>query len=253
MLMAGSSNHTRDLRAGARTIAILFLAFLIVSPLALAQSKRGGGQARRSSPGTGDPEEHLVPWQFLDKGGPLIKGVLVLYWLPASQDEIERSPLRNSRVLVEDLNRCLGLEVILPDDAAMIDKLGAKGKLPAAFLVDSRGEVVRRIESSRGSLRAAAVEQMVTDELAARDEAMYARITEARKRSSNGDKEGAIDLYRKLWDERCLFPLAGTQAQRALKDLGVVVVEPPAPKPVVPTLPVAPPTTTAPPDHPAGH
>jgi hypothetical protein len=254
MLMARPSNQKTDVRADARAIAILFLAFLIVSPLALAQSRRGGEQqSRRSGPGTGDPDEHLVPWQFLDKGGPLVKGVLVLYWLPASVDEIKHSPLRSSRVLLRDLDRCLGLEVILPDDAAMIDKLGAKGKLPAAYLLDSRGEILRRIESPRGGLRAAAVEQMVTDELAARDEAMYARITEARRRSGNGDKDGAIDLYRKLWDERCLYPFAGTEAQRALKDLGVVVVEPAAAKPVVPAPPVAPPTKTVPPGHPARH
>jgi len=81
---------------------------------------------------------------------------------------------------------------------------------------------------------------------------MYTRMTEARKRAAGGDKAGAIELYQKLWDERCFFPLAGEQAQHALKDLGVIVVEPPSTFALDPNL--APPkTTTAPAKRPDGH
>jgi hypothetical protein len=247
MFMAESTKS----KTGARTVAsaAVLLAFLIMVPSAFAQSGYGG---RRSGPGTGDTLLRLVPWRFLTKGGPLATGPLVLYWLPASSKEIEDSPLQTSKVLLQDADLCLGFEIVDSDDAAMIAKLGAAGKLPAALLVDAQGNVIRRVEGIRGKLSVVSVEKMVSDELHARGETMYTRMTEARKRAAGGDKEGAIDLYRKLWDERCFFPLAGEEAQHALKALGIIVVEPPPQIAIDPNL--APPkTSTAPTKHPEGH
>jgi hypothetical protein len=210
---------------------------MIVAVPAFAQSGRV-----RSGPGTGDPYEYLVPWRFLTKGGPLLHESLVLYWLPASAQEAEQSPLLNSRELLQAADLCIGFEIVVPEDSSIIAKLGESGKLPAAVLVNDQGNVIRRVEGIRGRLTAPPVEKMVRDELSARGDTMYARMTEAKKRAAAGDREGAIDLYKKLWDERCLFPLAGTEAQHALKTLGVTVVEPPPVKMIDPNL--APPATT---------
>jgi hypothetical protein len=217
-----------------RTTTLSLLFFLIVVPL-LAQAPAGGRGGRRSGPGTGEPFE-FVPWHYLGKGNPLVPVPLALYWLPASPDEVEQSPLQTSKVLFEDTALCLQFEIVLPDDEATINKFNAAGKLPSVLLVDAQGNVVRRVEGSRGKLNVASVERMVGDELNVRGGAMYARITEAKKRVASGDKEGAIDLYRKVWDERCLFPLIGGEAQHALKDLGVTVVEPPPQIPIDPNL-----------------
>jgi len=195
----------------------------------------------RSGPGTGDPYESLVPWHFLEKGGALINAPLVLYWLPAS-NELERSPLLSSAELVRDTDRCLGFEIVLPEDAATIARFGETGKLPAVLLSDAKGTVLRRVEHASGRVELAAVEKMVRAELNARDEAMYTTMIEARKRAASGDKQGAIDLYKKLWDDRCLFPLAGTEAKSALKNLGVIVVEPPPQIAVDPNLTIMPKT-----------
>ncbi len=228
-----------------RLKTVLFL--LLLAPAALPQSR-----GVRSGPGTGDPYERLVPWRFLEKGAPLVDAPLVLYWLPASAQETESSPLLNSKELVLATDRCLSFAIILPEDAGAIAKFGETGKLPAALLADAKGTVIRRVEGSHGRLTMPPIEKMVRDELNARGETMYARITEAKKRMSNGDKEGAIDLYKKLWDERCLFPVAGREAQHALKDLGVIVVEPPPQFPIDPNLPI-PATTTSKPKPPDGH
>jgi len=231
----------------ATAASAVLLSMMIVLP-SLAQSRRGA----RSGPGTGDPYEHLVPWRFLNKGGPLLHEPLTLYWLPASAQEAEQSPLLSSRELLQAADLCIGFEIIEPEDAATIAKLGESGKLPAAVLVNDQGNVIRRVEGTRGRLTAPPVEKIVRDELSARGETMYARMTEARKRAAAGDKQGAIDLYKKLWDDRCLFPLAGTEAQHALKTLGVTVVEPPPVKMVDPNL--APPATkNAKPKTPDGH
>ncbi|MEA2339889.1 MAG: hypothetical protein QOE82_3896 [Thermoanaerobaculia bacterium] len=213
------------------------LVLLFVAIAAFPQSRREGV---RSGPGTGDPYESLVPWHFLEKGGALVNAPLVLYWLPATSQETERSPLLTSPELVRATDRCLGFEIVLPEDAKTIERFSETGKLPAALLADAKGTVIRRVEGSRGRVEAPAVEKMVRDELSARGESMYATMSEARKRVKSGDMQGAIDLYTKLWNDRCLFPLAGTEAQHALKELGVIVVEPPAQIAVDPNLTVKP-------------
>lgn len=197
------------------------------------------GQRSRSAPGTGNPEERLVPWRFLEKGAVIEKAPVVLYWLPASLEETKRSALLTSRVLFEDALRCVSLLVVLPEDSATIEKLGATGKLPMAAVTDAEGKVTRMVPNVRGVLRPAAVEQAMTDELSAHDEGMYRDMTEAR---TSGDKNRSIALYRKVWDERCLFPIAGNDAQRALKGLGVIVVDTPVPPPPDPNLKVTKPT-----------
>jgi hypothetical protein len=214
------------------------IAFSLLIPLhAFAQSGREGV---RSGPGTGDPYESLVPWHFLEKGGALVDAPLVLYWLPASAKETEHSPLLISPELVRDADRCLSFEIVPPEDRVTIEKFGETGKLPAAVLADAKGIVLRRVEGAGGRLAAASVEKMVREELGSRGEAMYASVIEAKKRVVSGDKQGAIDLYRKLWDARGLFPAAGTEAQQSLKSLGVIVVEPPAHIAVDPNLTIAP-------------
>jgi hypothetical protein len=176
-------------------------------------------QSRRGAPGTGNPDEHLVPWRFLEKDALLEKSPVTLYWLPASLDESKRSRLMTSRVLLENSTRCVAFEIVLPENVATIEKLGATGKGPTAVVTDAQGNVVRSVSAAS----AVAVEKLLEDALAARDEAMYRQMTEADRAASAGQKDVAIGLYKKVWDDRCLFPVAGSDAQRALKKLGVVV------------------------------
>ena len=193
-------------------------------------------QSARGGPGTGKPDDDLVPWKFVEKGAAIEKASLTLYWLPASQKETEHSELLTSRALLADSLRCVSFQLVLPENAPTIALLGATGKPPAALLVNSQAIVIRRIDNVRGALPSASVERMVSDELAARDEAMYHEMSEARKHASAGEKDAAIDLYKTVWNDRCFFPLAGTEAQRALKALGVEVHEVPAPIAVDPQL-----------------
>lgn len=222
---------------------------MLVLALPVAAQKRGGGQGQRGRPGvgTGNPDQELPPWLYVESGTtPPITSPLVLYWLPATPEEIARSPLLGSRALLEDSGSCLALEVIVPPNQPMVDKLGVAGKLPVVVLVDRQGHVVRRVDNAGGVLRLPAVEQMVRAELDARNEAMYRDITEAKRLAGAGDTQGAINLYRRIWDDRCLYPLAGKQAQSALHALGVVVVDVPVPPPVDPSL-ATPSLATSPP------
>ena len=200
------------------------LAILVLAPHLFAQ--------RRGGPGTGNPDEHRVPWKFLEKDALVDKTPVTLYWLPASLDEVNHSRLMTSRALLENSTRCVGLEIVLPENVATIEKLGATGKGPSAVVADAQGNVIRRISAARTE----AVEQLLVDELAARDEAMYRQMTEANRAATAGDKDRAITLYKRIWDDRCLYPIAGNDAQRALKQLGVIVQEQAEAKPPDPYL-----------------
>lgn len=210
-------------------LAITLLVFIPRPVAAGGEGQRGGG-AGRSRPGSGDSTMHFVPWRYLEAGVVLEKAPLTLYWLPASRDEITRSELQSSRKLAAAASQCIAMEVVLPEDAATTEKLGATGKRPEALLVDSEGKVVRRTENVKGTLKPAAVEQMLEEELSARDAAVYAQFSEAKKDGAAGQKDAAVDLFKKVWEQRCMFPAAAGEAQRALKALGVIVSDaPPAP------------------------
>jgi hypothetical protein len=223
------------------TRAVLRLSLvLLIAAHVYAQGRPGG-------PGTGKPDDHLVPWKFVETGAAVEKGSLTLYWIPSSQKEMEQSELLSSRLLLEDTLRCVAARIVLPENTATIELLGATGTLPTALLVDSQGTVIRHIVNARAVLPPASVEQMVKAELAARDEAMYHQMSDARKRAAAGDKDGAITLYKTVWNDRCFFPMAGTEAQRALKTLGVEVHDVPAPSAVDPQLKKPAPKPPAPP------
>jgi len=179
-------------------------------------------------PGTGNPDVQLVPWKFLTKGADLVKGPFEVYWLPASMKEVEHSPLFNSTVLLEDSARCVDFQIVTPDDAVNIARLA---RPPAALILNSDGRVVRQISGTRPK----AVEAMVTAEIALREDQVVRDLARARK-------EKSVELYKKIWDDRCLYPLIGVEAQRGLKELGVIVSEPPSTLTPDPNLKVTKPT-----------
>ncbi len=207
-----------------RVVALLFL--LLTVSLA-AQSRRPEARPR-SGPGSGDPDEPVAPWRFVEKDELVITTPFALFWFPATNQEMDRSPLLASTALTEDAGRCVSLMAVVPPNDTIVTKLGVTAKLPAAVLVDRSGKVIRRLDPAGGVFKPAAVEQLVAQELDARDEGMLHDITAARKKAGAGEKDAAITLYRKIWDDRCLFPLAGQEAQGALKALGVTVEEPPS-------------------------
>jgi len=197
-------------------------AFLLLVATAAAHAQRSP-----YAPGTGDPTERAVPWKFIEQGSAAPKTPVVVYWLPATDKETNESPLLTSRVLFDGASRCVSFVIVQPKDAATIARLGAVGKQPTAVLTDGTGKVTRSVANVHGVLPPVAVEHAVRDELNGRDEAMYRDMTEGRRLAAT-DKSAAIALYRKVWDDRCLYPMAGTEAQHALKGLGVTVVEPPS-------------------------
>jgi hypothetical protein len=197
------------------------LVVLALAPLALAQ------EGRRSGPGTGNPDIQLVPWKFVQGDTLVHDAPVTLYWIPGSTDESQRSPMLDSKPFLAAATRCVGFEIVMPDRTAMIQKLGLTGKIPAAAIVDREGKIVRTVEANDHSLSTLKVEKMLDEELATHDQTMYRQIMAASQAAAGGRNKEAIDLYTKIWDDRCLYPTAAAEARRGLKDLGVTVTETP--------------------------
>jgi hypothetical protein len=164
----------------------------------------------------------FVPWKVLNHDDAPLKGELVLNWVPATRDEIRHSPLITSRSLALYASQCVAMQIIRPDDSDTIARLGAE-ELPAAVLVDRDGTVVARVKSEAGSLRTAEVEKMVRDALTSRDRELDQVLDSARTKADAGERDAAVDLYRRVCAQRCLFPRKARDAERALSKLGVAV------------------------------
>ncbi|HEX7192015.1 MAG TPA: hypothetical protein VF381_10645, partial [Thermoanaerobaculia bacterium] len=153
-------------------------------------------------------------------GDAPLKGELVLNWIPATREEIRHSPLITSRSLALSASQCVAMQIIRPDDDETIAKLGAE-ELPAAVLVDGSGTVVARVKSEAGALHTPDVEKMVRDALASRDVELDHVLDSARTKADAGERDAAVDLYRRVCALRCLFPRKARDAERALSKLGV--------------------------------
>lgn len=192
-------------RVGAAALSALAMAALVAAQIQSA-----------NAPAT------FVPWKVLNLGDAPAKGELVLNWIPATRDEIRHSPLITSRSLALSASQCVAMQIVRPEDSETIEKLGAD-ELPAAILVDGDGKVVARVKSEAGALRTQDVEKMVRDALANRDIELDHVLDSAKTKADAGEREAAVDLYRRVCAMRCLFPRKARDAERALSKLGVAV------------------------------
>ena len=226
------------------TSRLLAVLLLLVSLPLFAQPNNRGRNGQRIGPGSIDEINPNVAWKFLQQDTLLHEKAITVYWLPASQKEAEKSPLLTAKSLLDATTRCVDFEIVLPERAAPIAKLFPSGPPPAGLMVDREGKVIRTVASAKE------IEKMVSAELDARDEAMLHTMTEADAQARAGNNAQAIELYKKIWDDRCLFTLAGSEAQRSLKRLGVTVAEPATKSPQPPPPPVK--IETKPPGHAPG-
>ena len=176
----------------------------------------------RSSFGDSRPDAYVVPWKVLMAGQAPLEAPLVVNWFPSSAEEAKGSDLISSRMLTMAATRCVGMQIVRAEDVATIAQWEVAGKLPVVLLV-ADGKVVGRVDSEKGRLRSSAVENMLNHELYTRSSALDAQLDAAKKKAEAGDKEGAVADYQKVWEQRCVAPSQGRQAQKALKKLGVVV------------------------------
>ena len=201
-----------------RLLSLLLVFFFSVSPVfATCGGGGGGGVGGMSSGGT--ERVYYVPWRVRDPKDPAALG-LVLYWFPASVEEVKKSSLRESRVLSLYAAQCVSME-IADYSVAVNQKLVGDSKPPVAVLASADGTVVAKAENKDGALKVEQVEKLVAAEVNKREEALDASLRDGKEKAKAGDNDTAIKLFRTVLEQKCMFPKKAKDAVKELKKLGV--------------------------------
>ena len=180
----------------------------------------GGGTGGMSSGSMPSEQVYRVPWRVSQPGDPPVSSGLLLYWFPSSQVELDKSSLLYSRTLSLYATQCVNLLIV---DARLPigQKFAAGEKLPVAVLAQPDGTLVGKAENKDGYLRVGQVEKLLESEVKKREDAIKERLEDAKSKAKSGDNQTAIQEYRTVLDQKCLFPGKAKDAAKALKKLGV--------------------------------
>jgi tetratricopeptide (TPR) repeat protein len=204
-------------------LAIMFM--VVVDVLATCGGGGGGGTGGMGGGAMGSEVVYQVPWKMMNATDTPPVGGLVVYWFPASENELKNSSLRNSRLLSLYATQCVTMGVA---DAATAlgQKFAPDQKLPVAVLAQSDGTVIGKAQGEGGKLKVGQVEKLLEAEMKQRESGVKDALNAARDAMKRGDKDGAIAQFKAVADQKCLFPKQARDAANVLKKLGVAGVEP---------------------------
>jgi len=204
-----------------RSLTLLLITLFAVSPAwATCGGGGGGGGGGMSGGGGGSAAEvYPVPWKIYKSTDPTPKG-LVVYWFPASADELKKSSLRMSRTLSVYASQCVAME-LADMQVPNADKLVGDSKLPVAVIANSDGSLVTKVENNSGKLKVESVEKVLDTEVKTRESALDNQLKDGRAKATAGDKDGAIKVFQGVMEEKCMFPGKAKAAAKELKKLGV--------------------------------
>jgi tetratricopeptide (TPR) repeat protein len=202
---------------------ILILLLLASAPQSWATCGGGGGGGMGGmGSGSSEPVYH-VPWRMIKPSDPPVSTGLILYWLPTGAEELQKSSLLNSRTLSLYASQCVTMGVV-DSKTPMGQKLAADEKLPVAVLATPDGTEIGKAENQNGYLKVDQVEKLVETEVKKRENAIKEQLDSAKSEAKSGDSKKAIEEYRAVLDQKCLFPNKAKDAAKALKKLGVTDV-----------------------------
>ncbi|HEY6659511.1 MAG TPA: tetratricopeptide repeat protein [Pyrinomonadaceae bacterium] len=205
-----------------RALATILILLFSMSPVWATCGGGGGGGAGGVSGGNGGgpaPVVYKVPWKVWEPRTAPSKG-LILYWFPVSQQELDRSSLRTSRILSLYASQCVTMAV---GDAKQpeLQPIIGDSALPIAVLANADGSPIKKIENTDGKLRVDQVEKVIDAEMKQRETALDTQLKDAKEKIKAGDNPGAIALLKPVAEEKCLFPKKAKDAAKELKKLGV--------------------------------
>jgi tetratricopeptide (TPR) repeat protein len=209
------------------TAFFLFLLMPLQPLLATCGGGGGGGRGGISPSGGANAEQaYAVPWKFLKADSEIPKEGLIIYWFPASQQELEQSSLRISRQLSLVSTQCVALEVA---DKTSIpgQKFLADAAVPLVVIATPDHQIVAKVENKKGKLDVQDVEKMVEEELRSRQKNADQLLSQAKEKAKSGDNAGAITLLKSVYEQKCLFPKKAKDAAKELKRLGEEVADVP--------------------------
>jgi tetratricopeptide (TPR) repeat protein len=205
-----------------RTLSLLLILALLVPQTWATCGGGGGGGMGGMSGGMGMNQTYPVPWKIIGPADTLRDG-LAVYWLPSSQKELEASSLRFSQTLSGYATQCVTMGIV-DQRMAFGQKIAGGDKLPVAVLAQSDGTVLGKAENKNGFLRVDQVEKLLETEMKKREAAVKEKMEDAKAKVKAGDNAGAIEEYRAILEQKCLFPKRAKDAAKELKKLGVTDV-----------------------------
>ena len=207
-----------------RTLAALLITLFSLSPAWATCGGGGGGGTGGVGGGGGrgsgpEPTVYKVPWNMWDARSKPQRG-LVLYWFPASNNEVQKSSLRTSRILTLYAAQCVTMTVADAKTPELQSIIG-DSQLPVAVLASADGAPLKKIENTGGKLKSEDVEKVVDAEMKQRETAIDEQLKTGKDKAKAGDKDGAIAALKPVAEEKCLFPKKAKDAAKELKKLGV--------------------------------
>jgi tetratricopeptide (TPR) repeat protein len=209
-----------------RSIAFLLVTAFVYSPVwATCGGGGGGGGGGTSGSGgngggsTTNPVVYHVPWKLMKETDKPVAEGLILYWFPASKEEVQKSSLRESRELSLYAGQCISMQ-LADSRTPHADALVGGSKLPVAVLASPDGTPVSKVENTAGKLKVADVEKLVGAEVKSRSALLDTDLKTAKEKSTAGDKAAAVALYKNVLAQKCMFPKKAKTAQTELKKLG---------------------------------
>src|SRR5215212_9207155 len=206
-----------------RALATILIVLFSLSP-AWATCGGGGGGGTGGVGGGNRPEGpapavYKVPWKLWEARSAPSKG-LVLYWFPASNDEVKKSSLLASRILTVYSAQCVSMTVADAKTPELQPIIG-NSALPVAVLANADGSPIKKVENTGGKLKVDQVEKLLEAEMKQRETALDTQLKDAKEKVKAGDNPGAIALLKPVAEEKCLFPRKAKDAAKELKKLGV--------------------------------
>ena len=205
-----------------RTLATLLITLFSLSPVWATCGGCGGGGTGGVGGGRSEgpaPAVYKVPWLMFETRNVPQKG-LILYWFPASNNELKQSSLWGSRILTLYSAQCVAMRVADAKQPELQQIIGDSA-LPVAVLASADGSPIKKVENTGGKLKVEQVEKLVEAEMKQRETALDTSLKTGKEKAKAGDKDGAIALLKPVAEEKCLFPKKAKDATKELKKLGV--------------------------------
>src|SRR5689334_2874725 len=131
-----------------RALAVLLITLFSLSPVwATCGGGGGGGTGGVGGGGRNEgpaPAVYKVPWKIWEARTAPNKG-LVLYWFPASNNEIQRSSLLASRILTLYSAQCVAMTVADAKTPELQPIIGDSA-VPVAVLASADGTPIKKVE-----------------------------------------------------------------------------------------------------------
>ncbi len=209
-----------------RSLSLLLTLVLTVSQTWATCGGGGGGGTGGMGGGSGaggSSETYPVPWKVVSAADATQKSGLTVFWLPSSQQELEKSSLRFSRTLSSYATQCVSMG-ILDFHTPLGQKMASNVTPPLVVLATPDGSVVGKLEKNKdGRLNVTDVEKLLSSEMKKREDAIKEKMESAKNKAKAGDNKSAVEEYRAVYDQKCMFPGKAKDAAKELKKLGVTV------------------------------